>query len=215
MRHFLVNLAIIGQLSLAFTALGAVVATAPAFNGELRQAGAFDAKILPFGPAMYHHSTYLYQQAATFIRADLIPFGDGETAPLVAPLELAEKRAAEAAALAGESLARDPGNAGAWTVLAWASLLQGDPASARDALNRSWELAPYSLTLSEERMALVLALFDASLYAENAPSMTDAEQAAFFKDFETIRVQRRSFLRGYIEEASATGLPVPDFEIGQ
>lgn len=212
MRHLLTNLGLVTTMTLGVAAFGSVVVTAPAFNAELRRTGAFGSSILPLGAPMYDPASYLYQQAATFVRADLLPFGDGESAPLIAPLELSEQRAAEAVALARESLALDPGNAGAWAVLAWAHMMVAETDEARVAINRSWELAPHSLSLSSERLALVLALFDPILYAENPPSPTEAEQAAYFRDLETLWVQRRGQFRNYAEEARLAGLPVPEFQ---
>lgn len=209
MRRILTNLGLLTGTAIGAFALGQVIVTSPAFNTELRRDNAFGDFVLLLGRDMYDRPAYLYQQAASFVRADLVAMGTGEDEDVVASPELAEARAEQAVALARESLSMDPGNAGAWMVLAWAHLMTGDPEASRAAMAASRRLAPYNFVLSEERVTLSLTLFDPVFYAEGeAPELTEAETSGLIADFETMWLHQPRLYQIYSEEAQGLGLPI-------
>lgn len=207
MQRILTNISLLAGFALGTTALAQVIISAPAFNAELRQGNAFGETALLLGRDMYDRPAYLYQQAASFVRADLVALGTSGDDVLVASPELAEQRALQAVALARESLSMAPGNTGAWMVLAWAQLLSGEPSAARTSLNISWRLAPYSYVLSEERISISMTLFDSSLYFDDSPSLTDTERTGLIRDFETLWLHRGGLYDLYSDEARQIGLP--------
>lgn len=56
------------------------------------------------------------------------------------------------------SLEEAPGDALTWSLLAWSEAFLADEAAAFRAQSRSWELAPYNLTLAPERLAFMAGL---------------------------------------------------------
>ena len=195
---------VLALVILGGAALIQVVRTAPAFNADLRANNAFGETALLLGRDMYDQSAYLYQQAASFVRADLVTAYDADGATQIASVELTVQRAQQAALMLNESLAHDPGHAGAWTLLAWAHLFSGESAQARQALNISWQLAPYSYVLSEERIALSLVLFG----QEKSLPLAKVEYDGLLGDSKTLWYQRGLLHRLYGEEAALLGLPV-------
>lgn len=193
-------------IGLGGAALVGVVSSAPAFNADLRQGNAFGETALLSGQDMYDRSAYLYQQAASFVRADLVALRDESGAPVIASAEEAAARARKAAVMVHESLQGDPGNAGAWTVLAWAHLMSGEANQARAALAVSWELAPYSYVLSEERIALSLALFDPAIHSA-PPDLSKVEHDGLVRDSQTLWHQRILLHRLSGNETTRLGLP--------
>jgi hypothetical protein len=210
----LTNVGLLAVFGLGGVAFGQVVVNAPAFNTELRRDNAFGNVVVLLGADMYDHPAYLYQQAASFVRADLGPVGESDEGRTIVPVEVAAQRASEAVGLAQESLSMQPGNAGAWMVLAWAHLLSGESGPALEAVQVSWRLAPNNVALAGERVSLSLALFDPALYPTgNAPVPTEEIRGALARDFETLDTHRRHLHRFFIDEARSLGLlvdaPVP------
>ena len=189
----------------------ALFASAPAFNADLRRANVFDQPVLAVGRDMYDRSSYLMQQAVSFIRADLLPYQD-DPDRLTAPVEVVAERGARAAELMRESLALNPGNAQGWAVMAWAQLYAGDTEAARTALRASWRLAPHNRSLSAERIDLALVLLDP--LTEDLPDLpSDADRAAILRDLETLRRTARADDFAYYRdqvEMSDLGLSLPD-----
>lgn len=209
MKHQLTNIGLVAVFALGASALGQVVINAPAFNAELRRDNAFGDTLVLFGRDMYDHPAYLYQQAASYVHADLVTLDAGETGSSVASLEVGIARAGTAIALLQESLSMDPGNAGAWTVLAWGHLMSGKTGPAMDALSRSWQLAPYNIALAEERLALGLTLLNPTIAPSDAKSsLSDDAAIGLVRDLETLWVQRRGRYGRYAEEAQSLGLPI-------
>jgi len=209
MRRVLTNLSLVALLAVGGTSVAQVIRSAPAFNAELRQANAFGDVTVLLGSEMYDRPAYLYQQAASFIFADLVPTFDAGNVPRLATPEEAIARAAQGVALIEESLAIDPGNAGGWNVLAWSQLMRGDFIAARAALQTSWALAPYSLAFAPERIEMALTLFDPDLAFGDTQNlqMTQEEKDALVRDSQTLWLQRRNLHRIYREQALAMGFP--------
>lgn len=211
MRHILTNLGLLGGAAIGVFTLGQVIITSPAFNTELREGNAFGDVTLLLGRDMYNRPAYLYQQAASFVRADLFTLGTGEIEgeAVVASPEEAEARARQAVALAQESLSMDPGNAGAWMVLAWGHLMTGNADETRAAMAVSRQIAPYDFILSEERIAVSLTLFDPAFYvAEDVPILTEDEAAGLVADFEALWLHQTNLYKAYSEQAAQLKLPV-------
>lgn len=211
MQRILTNLGLLGGAAIGAVALVQVITSSPAFNNALRQDNAFGDMTLLLGRDMYDRSAYLYQQAASFVRADLITLGTGaiEDEMVIASPEQAEARAQQALVLIDESLSLDPGNAGAWMVAAWAHLMTGNSEETRAAMGVSRQLAPFDFIISEERISMSLTLFDPSFYVtEDIPVLTDQEAAGLIADFETLWRHQPSLYKLYSAQAQQLDLPV-------
>ena len=55
------------------------------------------------------------------------------------------------------------------------------------ALRLSWELAPYNLALTRERIDLAVILFDSVLLEDAVPVMTEMDHAALTRDVTLLR----------------------------
>lgn len=207
--------------ALAIFAVGAVsavtvISNAPAFNADLRRGNVFDQSILQLSSDMYDESRYLMQQAVSFLRADALPYEDATEDQIAAPVEVVVDRGVDAEALMRESLALSPGSAPGWAVMARASLYAGDVEEALSALRASWELAPYNVSLAQERLDLAFSLFASELpelaqdlEPEEASLLQDSDRDAILRDFETLqRYHRAPVYEFYTEELELSGLDV-------
>ncbi|MFD1510408.1 hypothetical protein [Lacimonas salitolerans] len=211
MERFLITTSTVAILLVGGGSVLTLAANAPAFNAELRRGNVFDQPILAVGADMYDRASYLMQQAASYIRADLLPYAD-DPDRLTAPVEVVAERGSQAVALMDESLSLNPGNAHAWAVMASARIYSGDIEGARDALRTSWELAPHNFSLAPERLDLALVLFD-PLTDDVDDILTDADRAAMRRDLDTvIRHHRAEDVGFYREELELSGL---DLELPQ
>lgn len=186
MGRLLLSASALGILGIGAGAALGLIASAPAFNADLRRANVFDQDILQLGSDMYDLPDYLMQQAVSFQRADLIAFSGPDDSQAAASVEVVADRGKAGAALMAESLALDPGNAPGWAVMAWAQLYAGDLDAAQTALRHSWTLAPYNRALAQERIDLALVLFDPFLSDMPEP-LADADRAGMLRDFEVLR----------------------------
>ncbi len=234
MGRFLVRVSTIAVLATGAVSAFALVSSAPAFNGDLRRDNVFEQDILQRGSDMYDRSRYLMQQAVSYIRADLIPFGGSGDGQIVASVDVVMERGADAVALMEESLALNPGNAHGWAVMAWAQLYAGNDAEAAQALQTSWALAPYNFALAPERIDLALALFsfvfedldiedpdlvDTEVVTDEAPALDapsvdlpDEVRMAILRDLETVKLKhRRESYDFFVAELRAAdlGLDLP------
>jgi len=196
MGRFLITTSTVAILLVGGGSVLTLAANAPAFNAELRRGNVFDQPILAVGADMYDRASYLMQQAASYIRADLLPYAD-DPDRLTAPVEVVAERGTQAVALMDESLSLNPGNAHAWAVMAWAQLYSGDTEAALESLQASWMLAPYNYGLAPERLDLVLVLFDPTLFEPadaETPDMTLPANMrdAVLRDLETMRLHHRA-----------------------
>ncbi|WP_430450422.1 hypothetical protein [Rhodophyticola sp.] len=209
MKRFLITTSAVAILLTGVGSVVVLVANAPAFNAELRRENVFDQTILAVGADMYDRASYLMQQAVSYTRADLLPYGE-DPDRLTAPADVVAERGAQAVALMRESLELNPGNAHGWAVMAMARIHAGDITGARDALRASWQLAPNNFSLAPERLDLVLVLFD-PLTDDVADILTDKDRAAIGRDLETVaRHHRDGDLDYYTEQFKMSGLDVPE-----
>ena len=185
MKRFLLSTSSLGILVVSAGALATLIAQAPAFNTELRRDNVFGQTILQSNRDMYDRGRYLMQQATSFVRADAVVFDEADAG--AASVEVTQERGLEAVALLEESAALSPGNAEIWATMAWAQLYAGDFDASLRALRLSWELAPYNLALTRERIDLAVILFDSVLLEDAVPVMTEMDQAALTRDVTLLR----------------------------
>lgn len=208
MKRFLITTSTVAVLLSGVGSAAVLVASAPAFNAELRRENVFDQTILAVGADMYDRASYLMQQAVSYTRADLLPYAE-DPERLTAPTDVMAERGAKAVALMRESLALNPGNAHGWAIMATARIHAEDIAGARDALRASWRLAPYNFSLAPERLDLALVLFD-PLTDDVANILTSDDRAAIGRDLATVaRHHRRDDLEYYVDQFGMSGLDVP------
>lgn len=167
MKRALTTLSVLTLFALVLTLLGQTFARTPAFNETLREDNVFGVSQLRFSAPMYDLPAYLFQTGMSYLRADLlVATTTGGGGNDLASVETALDRAAQAESYFERSLARAPANAHAWAALAWARTFQGDTDDAREALRRSWDLAPYHRQLAGNRLDLAEVL-----YASDMPTL--------------------------------------------
>lgn len=156
MRITLMYFAAFALLAIAIAASLRVLDNAPSFNSSLRMESVFGDWRVPIRSSIYDKSEYRYQIGYGYLQGDAaaLLFGDG------ALPEPEEQQANIAIALRvlDASLDDAPGRLGAWTALAWARLLSGDPEGAKHALAVSWGMAPFNIAEAAERLSLAEAL---------------------------------------------------------
>lgn len=183
-------------------ALISVIAQTPAFSSKERRDGIFGDWRLGFGSALYDRPAYLFQLAYGYINGDVTISAATETADEIADAETATQRAVLAEGLLRESLAEAPGNAHAWTALAWALSMQSRSAEAREAMANSWSLAPFNAELAEDRLAFA-DLVTGLLRGIDEPPLTEDETVAVKRDLSTLRMFRPDIYQTTIDGAPA------------
>ncbi len=146
--------------AVSFMSIGKIVTGTPAFSKSVRQFGLYGDWRVQGHWAMYHQAKYLRELGIGFLRADQSVSGVTEGPDEIADPDLALERAAVAAAFFKKSLRLSPGQAVAWTSLAWAEALQGNLKEARSALETSWKIAPYNVSQAGARLTLADLLSD-------------------------------------------------------
>jgi hypothetical protein len=149
--HLLTGAALLLILILA-TAMTLALRGAPAIDRTARLPGAAGDWRVADGPSMYLRPDYLYRLGLGYLEAA----GVGSAAPQseTPPADLMRERAETARDLLSESLRLAPADARTWTALASANARLDLDEDARAALFSSWDLAPHTLLLAVERVAL-------------------------------------------------------------
>lgn len=144
---------IVGLSTAALLVLGVInvlyiFAQSPVVNTDLRVADDAGEWRMQGVGLLYERSAYFRERAVDFlVRA-------GEEGDVDEAIEMAGA-AADAARQAVEAGPADPSS---WLLLAWGEMLLGNDGRAREALMRSWQLAPQSLALASDRLLLTEAL---------------------------------------------------------
>lgn len=131
------------------------------------------------GAALYDLADYRYQSG---VRDLLTAFDSGALEPAVKARELL-----------AASTRRAPADAYTWTMAAWADAFREDAEATARALRYSWELAPYSATLSRERLAIART-FERPLTSE--------ERRAVARDLRVALRQHSAFARSLLREST-------------
>jgi len=141
--------------ALGLMAFAVTTAQAPALREDLQVEGVAGSVRVADLPAMYDHGAYLHQTGYGYLIGNLFVITPERTVAMLPRPENWDERFAVAGELFTESLRLDPANGAIWTSHAHALVAQDDLAGARDALVRSWELAPVTQTLADRRLSLV------------------------------------------------------------
>tara|TARA_R110002049_G_scaffold23781_3_gene84427 strand:+ start:30732 stop:31301 length:570 start_codon:yes stop_codon:yes gene_type:complete len=151
----------------------------PAFNPKMLSDTVIGDGRVPTREAMYDPGSYDFERGFGYLMADALISGDTESRSETAPGELAIQRAQLAQVALDKALRADPGNAHAWAALAWARIRQGDEGGATDALNVSWNIAPYNLNLARTRLDLASVLAE---FSDLNLEQLDASKAGILRD---------------------------------
>jgi hypothetical protein len=188
-RLFSVALPVAALLGLAVVSFAQVAGNAPAFSPSLREESVLGDWRLAQGETHYLVSDYLYQLGYGYLQADTASLLLGDDA--LPELEAFDRQMQRAIELLEESLTYAPGRAGAWTSVAWASLLRDDVENAERALLTSWQLAPFNFSEAADRVALVS--FMEEFYGPVAGVGQSAETAAA-RDLDALERYDRGYL---------------------
>ena len=123
-RVFSVALPVAALLGLAVSSFAQVALNAPAFSPDVREESVLGDWRLAQGETHYVVSDYLYQLGYGFLQADTASLLLGNDA--LPELEVFDRQMQRSIDLLEDSLTYSPGRAGAWTSIAWASLLRDD-----------------------------------------------------------------------------------------
>lgn len=125
----------------------------PAFSSELRERSVNGSWRVKPASAMYDKGAYTFQLGYGYLLADVM-IAD-------AAAKDASTRAQQAKLILERAVKSDPGNAHAWTALAWSHARLGDLVMAQEYLQRSWSLAANNVTLAKSRLSLSSMVFGA------------------------------------------------------
>ena len=178
--RFLTVLFLCAQVFVLFTWMSRT----PAFNGDLRVAGASGETILQDPSAMYDNAQYLFETGYGFVFPDVGQFLLDEEeltldleVPTMPDFDQMLADAQTGAEYLEQSIALAPASGQAWMVLAWArAIADQDVSTILDALRRSWALKPHDRVLADRRLALMAALV--SEQPDAGGLVTDADLAA-------------------------------------
>ncbi len=188
-RLLSVALPVAALLGLAVVSFAQIAGNAPAFSTNLREESVLGDWRLAQGETHYVVSDYLYQLGYGYLQADTASLLLGDDA--LPELEVFDRQMQRAIELLEDSLTYAPGRAGAWTSIAWASLLRDDVESAERALLTSWQLAPFNFSEAADRVALVS--FMEEFHGPVADLGEVAEEAAV-RDLEVVERYDRGYL---------------------
>lgn len=192
---FFVGLPVAGLLAIGTVSFMQVARNAPAFSPNLREDSVLGDWRLAQGETHYSVSDYYYQLGYGYLQADTASLLLGDEA--LPEIEVFDRQMERSIDLLQESLRYTPGRAGAWTSVAWASLLREDVDGAQRALMTSWQLAPYNFAEAADRVALV------SFMEEFYGPITDLAAHALdanSRDFSTLEEHDRSYLQSLPED---------------
>ena len=158
-RLFL-TISLLSLAGVSFVSIGNIVTETPAFSPSARHEGISGDWRVPGHWEMYHQGRYLHELGLGFLRADQTSSGVTEGPDSVADPDIAKARAAMAAEFFRESLRLSPGQAEAWTSLAWSEALQGNIEEAKTELEISWKVAPFNVSQAGSRLTLAELLSD-------------------------------------------------------
>lgn len=172
-------------LGIGFFSIRSSVNGSPAFDLSARIDGVTGDWRVQYGPAHYHRALYLKQLGEGFLRGDVLVTEATGAEEEIASDEVALVRAKRAEELLLQSLNLLPSNAYTWASLAWANAMQDKSENAREAMQISWQLAPYNLALAYDRLGFTEFLAQGVL-KRGAPDMNTAELTGVQRDFTTI-----------------------------
>jgi hypothetical protein len=176
-------------LGLAVVSFAQVARNAPAFSPDLREESVLGDWRLAQGETHYVVSDYLYQLGYGYLQADTASLLLGnESLP---ELEVFDRQMQRSIDLLEDSLSYSPGRAGAWTSIAWASLLRDDVDRAEQALMTSWQLAPFNFAEAADRVGLVS--FMEEFYGPVA-NVGEFAEAAVTRDLQTLEEYDQGYL---------------------
>lgn len=209
MRKATLVVTLLGFLGLALVAIGSVARNSPAFSVSLRQESVLGDWRVPVSGALYDRGAYNFQVGYGYLRGDDLALMVGDEAELpdfetyLARMEAAVRNF-EASLLSG------PGNADAWTALAWARFLTEDLPGSENALRTSWVLAPHNSSEAIERIGLVLALDEVLGVSWRADTTASS---AVLNDLDTLRTYDAGYFEGLRQEDTSLGPDVTSVDL--
>lgn len=165
----------VGMLGLAVLAFWSGPARAPGLNSPTTDAEA----AVPFRFRFEEKEAAVHRAWAQLNLLDELP--PEERGPGIAQLE----------ADARQALANGPASSYAWLAFAWAEMLSGRDGTAKEALQRSWELAPESRNLAFARTLLAVRWW---------PELGIESRRRIFIDIHRARVQERNLFQRQLDE---------------
>jgi len=130
----------------------------PAVNSDWRSENVAGQWRIGSSSAMFNPAEHLFQVGQSFLSSGMVVGDDGTIDAENFSLETELENMAKAEAHLLESLHLRPGNAHAWTALAWVYSSSGDDAGMYSALEASWKTAPFNAQLSIDRLLMVEAI---------------------------------------------------------
>ncbi|MFK7876321.1 MAG: hypothetical protein AB8B71_11155 [Paracoccaceae bacterium] len=135
-----------------------VVDNAPAFQDDLNITSITGASRIRHTPSMYDRGSYLFQIGYGYLNADVLSFGGIEGPTELATMQVAFDRLEKARVYLEESIRLNPSDAHAWQAYAQALGGTGYLEESRQALEKSWNLAPSHKQLALSRIHMIEAI---------------------------------------------------------
>jgi tetratricopeptide (TPR) repeat protein len=126
----------------------------PAFNPNLMGETLLGNGRIPMSRSMFDKGEYDFQRGYGFLMSDRIVSPYTEQQGEIASPEVARQRARKAQDAFEAALSVDPGNAHAWTSLAWTHARLGNADRSISTLRVSWGISPNSNALAQSRISL-------------------------------------------------------------
>lgn len=185
-------------LTLSGASIYVTLSDVPAFNPASRQATVSGGSHVAPPSAMYDNGAYAFQRGYGFLIADGLVSSDTEARDALASRETADQRARAAIAALNEAVRLDPGNAHAWSALAWGNAQIAEDGAALKALRNSWTLAPFNRSLAETRFNLIGTLTSPEFLVVR---LTERDTEAIQRDIATLGLFDQDALQFYTELA--------------
>ncbi len=151
----LVKLSGLALLGLSVVTFGSAFKGAPALDQAARIDNVAGEWRISTDSAMYYPAEHLFQIGQSYLSSGMVVGEDGQFGAANFDLDEELARKEKAVALLNESLSYRPGNAFAWTSLAWALSTSTDYKDFFAALENSWKFAPHSAQLALDRLLIV------------------------------------------------------------
>lgn len=151
----LVKLSGLALLGLSVVTFGSAFRGAPAIDQNARIDNVAGEWRVSTDSAMYYPAEHLFQIGQSYLSSGLVVGEDGEFGAASFNLEEELARKEKAVELLQESLSHRPGNAYAWTSLAWAHSTSTNYDAFFAALENSWKFAPHNAQLALDRLLIL------------------------------------------------------------
>lgn len=163
---FFANLFATALLALSILGFWFAFQNTPAANTDLRRENVAGQWRIGNSNAMFNSAEYMFQIGQSYLSSGMLVQDDGAIGAENFSLDNELENMAKAETHLKDSLDQRPGNAHAWTALAWVYSSTGNDDAMYSALEKSWQTAPNNLQLSIDRLLMIETI--ASFSEENA-----------------------------------------------